>query len=173
MESTSFRAADIRRFRDEIEDRERHAQIERLERASARLADLVARMPERPAGAGGDGPDWTAHEVLAHIAVLSKFYGTLAYRVGTGALTELDLLAQLTQRDVAGEQAAARTAPELLELARADHRRTIDWLRSASLDDLRRTFDTGLGWHLSAADVVRLTLCAHLEQHLAQLEAAC
>ncbi len=179
IESTSFGPAELATFMDDLIDIDRQALIERLGRDSERLgqlAGLVTRASEtRPASGpeSGEGTqDWSAHEVLAHIAVLSKFYGVLAYQIGSGRLSELDLLGQVSLRDVMGEQLARRLPDELAASTQADHRRTLDWLRRATPADLRRRCETGGGASMSAEEVARLALCAHLEQHLAQLEAA-
>jgi hypothetical protein len=108
--------------------------------------------------------------VLAHIAVLSKFYGSLTYRVGSGKLTEFDLLENVTQRDVAGEMMSRLPASELVEMAVADQRRTAQYLRAATPADLRRQANVNDRLEISAHDVAALPLCAHLELHLEQLE---
>jgi len=169
IESTTFGTAELGNFLDELVDGDRQALVGRLERASERLGELAARVPdEGPAGGGG----WTAKEVLAHVAVLSKFYGVLGYRIGTGALTELDLLGQVHLRDVMGQQMAERPAAELAAMARTDHRRTLAWLRGAAPAHLRRRCSMGDGSSMTAEEVIRLPLTSHLELHLAQLEAA-
>lgn len=170
IESTSFGSAELADFLGQLVAHEREVLVQRLERASARLEELAARVPADPAGKHGTG--WTAHEVLAHIAVLSKFYGVVAYRVGTGAIAELDLLGQVNLRDVMGQRFARRPPPELAAMARADHALTVKWLRGASPAQLLSRCDTGGGQSMTAEEVARLALCAHLEQHLDQLEAA-
>lgn len=169
IESTSFGQAELERFLHELVDHDRQALAARLERASARLGELAARVPDgAPPGTGR----WNAKEVLAHVATLSKFYGVLAYRIGTGAVTEFDLMEQVQLRDVVGEQMAQRPAAELVAMAQADHRRTAQWLRSADPAALLRRCATGDGSSLGAEEVIRLPLCSHVEQHLEQLEAA-
>ncbi len=117
VESTGFQSQDVRRFVDELAAHERDLLAGRLERASERLAGLALRLAGVAVGAAGAGADdWTAVEVLAHIAALSKFYGMVGYKVGTGALTEIDLLGQVGQRDVVGEQLARLPAPQLVEM---------------------------------------------------------
>ena len=173
IESTSFGPAEVADFLDELIDRDRRALVERLSRASERLGDLASCVPERRAEpAAGDAAQWSAHEVLAHIAVLSKFYGVIAYQIGSGRLTEIDLLGQIVLRDVMGDRFARQPPAQLATLAQEDHRRTIKWLQSAVPADLRRRCDTGGGGSMSAEEVARLALCTHLEQHLDQLEAA-
>jgi DinB superfamily len=170
IESTSFGPAQLAGFFGELIDRERLVLVERLERASARLEELAGRVP--PDAIPGDAGAWSSLEVLAHIAVLSKFYGVVAHKVGTGTMTELDLLGQVNMRDVMGQQFAQRDPADLAASAQADHRRTIEWLRRASPADLLRRCDTGGGRSMTAEDVARLALCGHLEQHLDQLEAS-
>jgi hypothetical protein len=130
IESTTFGTVELELFLDQLVDRDRRALAARLERASERLGELAARVSD--AGASGDDR-WNAKEVLAHVAVLSKLYGVLGYRIGTGALRELDLLGQV---------------------------------------HLRRRCDMGNGSSMTAEEIIRLPLTSHLEEHVAQLEAA-
>jgi len=111
--------------------------------------------------------------VLAHIAVLSKFYGMLTYKIGRGQMTELDLLGNVHVRDVLGEQLARKPPAELVQMALADHRRTVDYLRSADAAAMRRqcVLDGGRAV-MRAEDVAREALIGHLELHVEQLEQA-
>lgn len=171
IESTGFGVEELERFLADIEDVDRRALVARLEAASARLAGLGARVRQ---AAGGEA--WSAHEVLAHIAVLSRFYGIVTYKIGRGEMTELDLLGNVNLRDVAGQEMARMPPEELVALALADQRRTLDYLRGATVEELRRSARLQLGGEqaseMTAAEVARLPLCSHLEQHLDQLEAA-
>ena len=172
IESTDFTATEIMGFVDELQARDRDDLVRRLEAVERRLEDLRPRL-EQAADAGGGGEGWTGQEVLAHLAVLSKFYGVIAYRIASGKLTEFDLLGQVRLRDVAGEAAAGVPAAALLDGMAADHRRTLEFLRSVAPGDLRRSAATGVGGiAMTAADVLRLPLVCHLEGHLEQLEAA-
>lgn len=168
-ESLDFQPADIERFLDEFREIEREALIGRLEAASARLSELAPRIP---GDAAPGTSSWSAHEVLAHVVALSKLYGMLTYRIGSGALTEFDLLAMVHQRDAAGEALAQMDDARLLATALADHRKTLDYLRGASAADLERRCRLGEGREMSAGEVLRLPLVAHLEQHVRQLEDA-
>jgi hypothetical protein len=189
IESPAFTAADLDHYRDELSDHERQLLADRLERASARLAELGTRLGEASApGQGGrsraglaehgqqggrpplsDG--WSSTEVLAHIAVLSKFYGMLTYKIGSGQLTELDLLGNVNLRDVLGEQLAREAPGALVEMAIADHHRTVQYLRSADAAAMRRecVVDGGRAV-MRADDVAREALIGHLELHVEQLE---
>ncbi|HYM97602.1 MAG TPA: hypothetical protein VET26_09880 [Candidatus Sulfotelmatobacter sp.] len=167
IESTTFTLTDVEGFLDEFLDHDRKLLADRLEKASARLAALGPRIESRR----GDG-EWTAHEVLAHIAVLSKFYGVLVHKISSGQMTELNLLENVNVRDVAGDQMAQLEPSELLRMALADHRRTITTLRTAEVKALRRAARLENGTMLSAEDVARLPLVNHLELHVEQLEAA-
>ncbi|MGH7904114.1 MAG: hypothetical protein ACREPA_08310, partial [Candidatus Dormibacteraceae bacterium] len=167
-------ADDVDGFLRDLVERDRRELAERLQRASSRLVELGSLLPRTPApaAAGGDPAAeeaWSAHQVLAHIAVLSKFYGMLTYKIGSGQMEEVDLLAQVRMRDLAGGQMAERGDEELIALATADHRRTIDFLRSADAAAMMRTSDLG-GRRMSAQDIARVALCCHLEAHLDQLQ---
>src|SRR5258706_1736461 len=120
IESPAFTQDDLNEFFDEQLDRERLHLARRLEEASARLAAIAPRITS---GAGGD--QWSNHEVLAHIAVLSKFYGVMVHRVAGGQMTEVDLLDATKLRDVAGEQAAALPTTDIIRSIAKDHARTV------------------------------------------------
>lgn len=170
IESTGFTAADLDHYRDELIDHERLVLADRLERASARLETLGLVVGEQPSGTGAE---WNPREVLAHIAVLSKFYGMLAYKIGSGQMTELDLLGNVNLRDVLGEQLAHEPATTLVAMARRDHERTVRYLRSADAAAMRRecVVDGGRSV-MRAEDIAREALIGHLELHVEQLERA-
>jgi hypothetical protein len=165
IESTTFTPADVDAFLDELLDHDRTLLADRLEQASARLA----RLGPRVRAGGGDG-EWTSHEVLAHIAVLSKFYGVLVHRISSGKMAELNLLENVNLRDVAGEQMARIEPAELLRMALADQARTLELLRTAAPASLRRAARLEDGRMMSAEEVARLPLINHLEMHVDQLE---
>ena len=169
IESPEFTEREIRGFLDDFEDHERRRLADRLEADSTRLAELVRNIPS-PAPGGGSGDEWSAGEVLAHIAVLSQFYGVLTYQVGSGKITELDYLPQVQLRDVAGEQLSSQPPDRLLALAQRDHQRTIGYLRSADAEAMKRRVVLSEGFSMTAGEIAQLPLCAHLEMHLDQLE---
>jgi hypothetical protein len=168
VESPAFTEREMWSFLDEIVDFERRRLADRLDADSARLADLVREMPTRRTG--GSGPEWTGHDILAHIVVLSKFYGVLISRIGSGKLSELELLPNVKDRDVAGEQLSSLPPDQLLAFAQRDHQRTIAYLRSANAEAMRRRAVLHSGFSMSAAEIAAMPLCAHLEIHLDQLE---
>jgi hypothetical protein len=169
IESPSFTEQELRGFLDEVVSHERARLVDRLKAGSTRLAQLVARDPQRQ----GDGqPGWTGHEVLAHIAVLSKFYGVVTYQVASGKVSQVDLLHVVQDRDIAGEQLSSLPANQLLAMAQQDHRRTIGFLGSADATAMQRRAELYNGVSLSALEIASLALCAHLEIHLDQLERA-
>jgi len=145
-DSTTFTETDLHGFLDEMIDHDRLALADRLQRASERLAEYEELVP---AGHGKDS--WSAHEVLAHIVVLSKFYGVIFHKVSSGKMTELDLLNNVGLRDAMDEQMAQIEPKELIRMALDDHARTIKGLRAAD---------------------ARLTLVSHLELHINQLARA-
>lgn len=166
MESPAFTRADLQRFAGQFVDHERLALADRIERDSARLRDLAHGLEAADPAAG---EEWSAHEVLAHIALFSKFYGMLTYKVGSGQVTAYDLLSSVQARDVAGQQLATQSDAALLEAIQADHQRTVAYLRSADAASMQRRLDVGDSLSVSTEEIARLFLCAHLEQHLDQL----
>lgn len=167
IESPGFTRDDFAAFAADLLDHERLVLADRLEAGSARLAGVVARLERSEAS---DGEAWSAHDILAHIAVFSKFYGVLTYKVGSGQATEIDLLNTIRGRDVIGQRAARHSAAELLAAIQADHQRTITFLRSADATAMRRRIAVGDSASMSAEEIARLMLVAHLEQHIEQLE---
>lgn len=167
IESPDFTLADVDSFLNEMQDHDRKLLADRLEAASGRLQRLGARVE-----AGGGEGEWSNHEILAHIAVLSKFYGVLVHRISSGKMAELNLLENVNLRDVAGEQMAQLDPAELLRMALADQARTIQLLRSVDASALRRTATIEDGRTMSAEEVARLPLINHLEMHVDQLERA-
>jgi len=147
-------------------ERERDLLADRLQRISARLADLGPRVAPQ----AGDGDAWNAHELLAHIALVSKFYGVLVHRIATGKTTDFNLLEQVNLRDVVGQQMAKTDPAELLQQALSDHQRTIDTLRATDTDTLQRAATIDDGSTMTAEEVARMPLISHLEMHIAELE---
>jgi hypothetical protein len=191
-ESTTFTETDLQRFLDEMIEHDRLALADRLQRASERLAEygeLVTSghrdSEDAQGGASGAGsarPDalrgdvppqaWTAHEVLAHIVVLSKFYGVIFHKVASGKMTELDLLNNVGLRDAMDEQMAQIEPKELVKMALEDHARTIKSLQDADATSMRRVVKVDGGETMTAEEVARLPLISHLELHINQLARA-
>src|SRR2546421_8544322 len=111
---------DVRGFMETYLDRDRQILAERLQRISDRVAELGPRIQQQ---SGGDG-EWSAHEILAHLAVVSKFYGVLVHRIAAGKLEDLNLLESVNMRDAAGKQMSAPQPAGRLRKAPADHEKT-------------------------------------------------
>ena len=168
LESLTFDRAQMDAFRRELMEHDRNLLAERIEQGADRLSKLAAQVADdRPSG-----DDWSAREVLAHIAVLSKFYGVTAKKIADGAWTDFDLLGHISQRDVAGEQTARLPAAEIAAMALANLRRTLEFMRAADVGSLYRRATVAEGTTMSAEEFLRLALCSHLEMHLDQLTAA-
>ena len=165
IESPDFTQTNVRAFLDELLDHERIALADRLEAASSRLAKLVQLGLDQ----GNGREQWSGHEILAHIVVLSKFYGMLTSQVGAGKLTEVDLLGAAQSRDVAAEPLLSLPSATLLAMAQRDHQRTAAYLRGAGAGDLARRATMLGDVTMSAHEIAALPLCAHLEIHLDQL----
>ena len=165
IESPAFTIADIRSFMDSYAARERDLLADRLQRVSQRLAQLGPRVKPQP----GDDGDWNAHELLAHISVLSKFYGVLVHQVASGK-PHPDLLEAVNMRDSAGQQMAQLAPQQLLSMSLSDQERTIKTLRSSDPDALRRTARLGDSLTMTAEEIARMPLISHLEMHVDDLE---
>jgi hypothetical protein len=151
---------------NEMQAHDRQVLADRLERASKRLAEIAPRVRS----GRSDGGEWTQVEVLAHIATMSKFYGVLVHRMVTGQVADLNLLQAAQMRDGAIDQFSDQEPAELLRMTLADHERTIKELRTADPAALRRPFTLPEGGTMTAEEVARLPLIAHLEIHIDQLE---
>jgi hypothetical protein len=165
IESTTFTQADVETFEAELRDHERMAMADRLENVSRRLEAIGPRI-----AAGHGDESWSDHELLAHIAVVSKFYGVIVHKISSGQMTELDLLSYVNLRDVVGEQMAEIEPADLLRAALADQARTAKLLRGMDGEALRRKATLTTGGTISAEHVARLPLINHLESHVEQLE---
>jgi hypothetical protein len=165
IESPDFTQTNVRAFLDELLDHERVTLADRLEAASSRLAELLGQGIDQ----GNGDQRWSGHEVLAHIVVLSKFYGMLTSQVGAGKLTEVDLLGAAQSRDVAAEPLLSLPTATLLAMAQRDHQRTAAYLRGAAAHDLARRATMLGDISMSAHEIAALPLCAHLEIHLDQI----
>jgi hypothetical protein len=167
LESQDFTMDDIRSFMGSYRDRERDILADRLQRISDRIADIGPRVVRE---IDDERDEWTAHELLAHIAVVSKFYGILVHRIATGKLADLKLLEAVNLRDSAGRQLAEQEPGELVRLAIADQQRTIQALRDADGESLARSASADDGTVMTAEEVARMPLITHLEMHVEQLE---
>ena len=189
-ESTGFTETDLQGFLDEMIDHDRLALADRLQRASDRLAEYAPLVTAGhgqggqgeggASGAGSARPDaprgdvphqiaWSAHEVLAHIVVLSKFYGVIFHKVSSGKMTELDPLNNVGLRDAMDEQMSQIEPNELIRMALEDHARTIKGLRAANAASMRRVVKVDRAETMTAEEVARLPLISHLELHIDQL----
>lgn len=157
---------DLNAFMSTYRDRERHVLADRLQRVSDRLAEIAPRVTAQRS----DEAEWNAHEVLGHLAVVSKFYGVLVHRIATGKLPEMNLLEAVNLRDSAGKQMSQMEPAELLRVTLADHQRTINTLRTVDLDSLQNSARVDGGTTMTAEEVARLPLITHMEIHVEQLE---
>ena len=176
IESTGFTEEDLKAFLQETVAFERTRAkddltlADRLEAASARLTMLVGEMPSGEDGAGS-GDEWTSKDVLIHIGILSGLYGWITEEIATQAQAKIDLMSFFSLRDVAGAQRLELPVAELLTIAQAELGQAAGFLRSTSPSALQRRARVG-PFDLSAEEVARLGLCAHVESHVQQFEIA-
>jgi len=166
IESPAFTMDDVNAFMSTYRDRERHVLADRLQRVSDRLAEIGPRVTAQQS----DEAEWNAHEVLAHLAVVSKFYGVLVHRIASGKLPDMNLLEAVNLRDSAGKQMSQMEPAELLRMALADHQRTINTLRTADPESLQNSARVDDKTVMTAEEVARLPLITHMEMHIEQLE---
>jgi uncharacterized damage-inducible protein DinB len=167
IESPAFTMDDIRAFMSSYRDRERHLLADRLQRVSQRVAELGPRVKRH---IDDTESEWNAHEILAHIAVVSKFYGVLVHRIAGGKLEDMNLLEAVNMRDSAGRQMAELEPEELARQAVADQQRTIKTLREVDPGSLERSARIDDSTSMTAEQVARMPLVSHLEMHVEQLE---
>ena len=166
IESPTFTMSDVKAFLDVYANRERHLLADRLQAVSDRLAALGPRVTKQVS----DDRDWTAHELLAHLAVLSKYYGVLVHRVAAGKMSDMNLLEAVNMRDAAGKEMSSRDPEELVQMTLADHARTIEILRTSDAASLRRSARLDGDESMTAEEIARLPLISHLEMHIDDLE---
>lgn len=166
IESPAFTMEDVTAFMRAYRDRERNVLADRLQRVSDRLKELGPRVRREPGG----GDEWNAHEILAHLAVVSKFYGVLVHRIASGRLSDMNLLEAVNMRDAAGHEMSQLDPSELLRMTVADHERTIEMLRTSDPESLRNAARYDGDSAMTAEEVARLPLITHLEMHVDQLE---
>jgi len=176
IESTGFTEEDLKAFLQESVAFERTRPkddltlADRLEAASARLTRLVEEMPPAEAGAES-GDEWTSKDVLIHIGLLSGLYAWITEAIATQAQAEIDLMSFFSLRDVAGAQRLELPVAELLTIAQTELDQAAGFLRSTTPSALQRRAKVG-PFDLSAEEVARLGLCAHVESHVQQFEIA-
>src|SRR4051794_32730857 len=166
IESPAFTLDDVKGFMNTYLDRERNLLADRLQTASDRLGALAVRIT----ATAGEESGWNAHELLAHLAVLSKFYGVLVHRISSGQAPNMDLLEAVHLRDTVGHQMSQLEPADLLRMTIADHERTIKTLRTTEPMALRKSAELGDGITMTAEEVARLPLVSHLELHVDELE---
>ena len=167
IESPAFTMEDIRTFMSGYRDRERNLLADRLQLVSERVAELgplVQRVID------DENAEWNAHEILAHIAVVSKFYGVLVHRIASGKLDDMNLLDAVNMRDAAGRQMAELEPEELARQSVSDQRRTTKALREMDASALQKSARLDDGTSMTAEELARMPLVAHLEMHVEQLE---
>lgn len=167
LESPAFTMDDINAFMASYRDRERDLLADRLQRISERVAELGPRVVHE---VNEEQSEWSPHETLAHIAVVSKFYGILVHRIAAGKLDDMQILDAVNMRDAAGREMAKLDPHELVRQTLADHQRTIKTLRESEVASLERSARMDDTTSMTAEEVARLPLISHLEMHVEQLE---
>ena len=81
-------------------------------------------------------------------------------------------MSNVNLRDVMGAQMAEIAPSDLLQMALADHARTLKLLRATEARSLRQEAKLEDGRTISADQIARLPLINHLELHVDQLERA-
>lgn len=163
-ESEAFTAQDIQGFVTDYLDQEKRHLIARLRTISEQVSSLAGRVSAGDASQEG----WDALEVLAHMATSAQYFGWMTNKVLKGEDTG-EILQMLRMRDTVNAQAAAQGADKLAAQLSENLERTVALVEAADPMDLRKTFDY-VGVQMSAEDLVRIPLCAHLETHIEQMK---
>jgi DinB superfamily len=166
LESPAFTKADFEQFQAEIGDIEKRLLVSRLRAASGRMQELAAQVPDEPPT---DDGEWNAKEVLAHIAVVSKGWGALAYLLAKGRMTEVEAVTLVTQRDPLAAELLPQSPVDIAREAATAQQRSIAYLETAPMEE----FTAPVRWELGATTaehIFRTILVGHLELHVSQLE---
>jgi hypothetical protein len=166
LESPAFTRVDWEKFQTEVEGFEKQSVIKRLRAASARMLALARQVPDEPPTTDGE---WNAKEVLAHIAVVSKGWGVLAYLIAKGRLREVEAATVVTQRDPLASELMPLAPLDIAREAATSQQRTIAYLESAPMEE----FTAPVHWErgpTTADHIFRTILVGHLELHVSQLE---
>ncbi|HLF69788.1 MAG TPA: DinB family protein [Actinomycetota bacterium] len=167
-ESPGFTREDVEGFVTDYLGRERGTLTARLRRVLDDVDTLVSDITSRTADGSDDS--WNAIEVLAHMATTAHFFGRLAHMVASQREIG-DLLPMLQMRDAVTEEAAQQGASALVQQLRENVERTIAFVEKTGPMDLRNPFDY-VGIQMTAEDLIRVPLCAHLESHVEQIREA-
>jgi hypothetical protein len=143
---------------------------ERLRTATAEIHRLAPLVSSKISGEQAE--DWSAIEVLAHMAMLSAYFTTTALKAAAGQDVKGDLLEQIRARDLITPEFTRLPALHLAELAETYLARAISFLETPEPVALARLIQVSGDWYLSVLEVIRLGVCAHLEMHLEQLRTA-
>lgn len=168
IESTEFTEEDIGGFLTQYFEVERNHLTARLKAIVEETDALVSSIEARSESAERE---WSAIETLAHMALTARFFGWLVHEIATKKEVESDILDMLKLRDVAGTDAARLPPDELAKQVRENIRRTIAFLETVPYDDLRTPIKY-VGRDMTAEDLLRITYCGHLEDHVDQIRKA-
>lgn len=167
IESTQFTDEVFDSFVTDFFDVERRILLDRLRNIVTTVNELVPSIKE-----GTSGQDnWSATETLAHMATSAQFFGWLVHEIATKKDVEIDILDTLRIRDIAVSEAAKQPAAELARQLKDSITLTSKFVESVAFDDLRTPFKY-LSREMTAEDLVRIPLCAHLESHVEQIRRA-
>jgi hypothetical protein len=168
MESVEFTDETIDGFIGDYFEVERKLLIDRLRRVLDETDELAQSIKPTEEGSGDS---WNALETLAHMATTAQFFGWLANQVASKKELEGNLIEMLKLRDVVSNDAAQMPVDELVTELHKQVDQTISFLETVDYDDLRTPFQY-VGRTMTAEDLVRVPLCAHLESHVAQMREA-
>ena len=167
VESPEFTEAEIDGFVTDYFEDERRGLIRRLEKIVEETDALVPAIQGRE-----QTPDdsWSAVETLAHMATTAQFFGWLVHEVVTKKEIDVDIVGMIKLRDIVTNDAADLPPKDLAGQVRQNIERTIHFIKDVPYDDLRVRFQY-VGRELTAEDVIRIPLSAHLESHIRQMKA--
>lgn len=146
--------------------------LHKLVQVRDEITAVVESAPESHWSASVSENDWTAHDLLAHIASTSGVAGyvlmmaTVGAQSGGGEAFDQD---QFNGQQV--ELRAERSAEDLLNEARSNIQRDIQAIEAAPDDLLSKHFVAQWGAEGSVAEVIIASLEGHLGEHITDLRA--
>lgn len=168
IESTEFTEETFYSIISDYLEHERRQLLARLRNIPDEADSLVPSIEGR---SESDEKEWSAVETLAHMAISAQFFGWLVHEIATKKEIQGNILELLKMRDPTMIDAVKTPPVELASQLRSSIERTVEFIEKVPYDDLRTRIQY-LGREMTGEDVLRISLCGHLEDHVEQIRKA-